>query len=353
MTTSGRVVATISVAAVLVGLTVVAGYFLQAPETAPALTPPPASLETPTTTTEELGPAAQEPADSDADEAAPSPAAAPEKTVVTPPVGPAVPSQSVAAAGPSEGVAPAGPAVAGSGPGATAADEGLAMVSDRPVEAQKRLSEALRAGVDGAKAVQVHEAINRLGAELQFSPQRHRDDKYSKAYQVASGDTLTGIGQRHVIPYELVMRLNRLSSPSIAADQTLKVIQGPMHVEILKGRHELRVWLGEACVRVYPVGMGADNSTPDGVFLVRNKIRNPPYQPQHRTRSDFRASGAPDNPLGSRWIDIGNHYGIHGTIEPESIGRNVSEGCIRMHNKDVEELYDMVVVGASKVTIRP
>jgi len=296
MTTSGRVVATISVAAVLVGLTLVARYFLQAPETAPALTPPPASLETPTTTTEELGPAAQEPADS---------------------------------------------------------DEGLAMVSDRPVEAQKRLSEALRAGVDGAKAVQVHEAINRLGAELQFSPQRHRDDKYSKAYQVASGDTLTGIGQRHVIPYELVMRLNRLSSPSIAADQTLKVIQGPMHVEILKGRHELRVWLGEACVRVYPVGIGADNSTPDGVFLVRNKIRNPPYQPQHKTRAEFRASGAPDNPLGSRWIDIGNHYGIHGTIEPESIGRNVSEGCIRMHNKDVEELYDMVVVGASKVTIRP
>jgi LysM repeat protein len=234
-----------------------------------------------------------------------------------------------------------------------AADEGLAMMRDRPVAAQKRLSQAVRAGVVGPRAAKVREAVKALADTLQLSSRRHPDDTYSRAYQVASGDTLIGIGQRHLIPYQLVMKLNRLSTTDIMAGQTLKVIQGPVHIEILKGRKELQAWLGEVCLRVYPVGIGAEDSTPEGTFNVTNKIKDPPYQPQHKPKSEFRSSGAPDNPLGSRWIDIGNHYGIHGTIEPESIGSEVSEGCIRLHNTDVEELYRMVVVGASKVIIRP
>jgi hypothetical protein len=52
------------------------------------------------------------------------------------------------------------------------------------------------------------------------------------------------------------------------------------------------------------------------------------------------------NPLGPRWIGLSRKgYGIHGASNPRSIGRAVSHGCIRMHNSDVKELFELVAVG--------
>ena len=356
MTTLGRLLVTVMAAAALVAVTVVATRYLSTPKAEPPAT--------------SSAPAPAEPA------AAPTPPAGatvaqssnpgsadlprPDGRAETPPpiarrslgeVGP--PPAAVPAGLPAEASAKAGPGEACLPVGMAAADEGLAILDDRPVEAQKRLSEALRAGIDGPKGKAVREALNVLADRLQLDADSARGDPYSKSCQVASGDTLIGIGQRFLIPYELIMRLNRMSSPSLVAGETIKVIQGPIHVEILKGRYELQAWLGDVCLRVYPVGLGAENKTPEGTFLVKSKLKDPPYQPQHKPASEHRASGAPDNPLGTRWIDIGDHYGIHGTIDPASIGRGVSEGCIRMHNEDVEELYDLLVPGASKVIIRP
>jgi len=49
--------------------------------------------------------------------------------------------------------------------------------------------------------------------------------------------------------------------------------------------------------------------------------------------------------LGTRRLDLGDGYGIHGTDAPESIGRSVSHGCVRLLNQDIERLYPMVAVG--------
>jgi lipoprotein-anchoring transpeptidase ErfK/SrfK len=55
-----------------------------------------------------------------------------------------------------------------------------------------------------------------------------------------------------------------------------------------------------------------------------------------------------NNPVGTRWIGLSRKgYGIHGTNSPSSIGRNVSHGCIRMRNRDVEQLFEMVSIGDS------
>ena len=62
--------------------------------------------------------------------------------------------------------------------------------------------------------------------------------------------------------------------------------------------------------------------------------------------------GSPDNELGSRWLGFDKPgYGIHGTVEPQSIGKSVSRGCIRMLNQDVEEVYSMVPSG-TQVTVK-
>jgi lipoprotein-anchoring transpeptidase ErfK/SrfK len=73
------------------------------------------------------------------------------------------------------------------------------------------------------------------------------------------------------------------------------------------------------------------------------------------------AGDDPKNPLGERWIGltgIDGHavgkqsYGIHGTIEPDSIGKQASMGCIRMRNEDVEMVFDMLTEGKSVVVVR-
>jgi lipoprotein-anchoring transpeptidase ErfK/SrfK len=75
-------------------------------------------------------------------------------------------------------------------------------------------------------------------------------------------------------------------------------------------------------------------------------IQRQPYLPR------FMAGG-PGNPLGARTMYLGGTvYRIHGTNEPQTIGKFVSSGCFRMLNNDVEDLYDRAKVG-TKVVILP
>ena len=81
-----------------------------------------------------------------------------------------------------------------------------------------------------------------------------------------------------------------------------------------------------------------------------NKVVKPQYTDPHGHVID---PDDPQNPLGPRWLDLGNSYGIHGTTDPGSIGKAESRGCIRNgRNEDVTEVFDMLGVG-SEVTIRP
>ena len=88
---------------------------------------------------------------------------------------------------------------------------------------------------------------------------------------------------------------------------------------------------GNKTIRTYPVGVGKPSTpTPTGSFTVIVKIINP------------------GGVLGTRWMGLsvpGGNYGIHGTNNPPSIGGYVSNGCIRMYNHDVEELFPRVSIG--------
>ena len=60
---------------------------------------------------------------------------------------------------------------------------------------------------------------------------------------------------------------------------------------------------------------------------------------------------SPENILGTRWMGISEKgYGIHGSVDPEAIGYQVTAGCVRMLNAEVEELYDIIPLG-TEVTI--
>jgi lipoprotein-anchoring transpeptidase ErfK/SrfK len=105
---------------------------------------------------------------------------------------------------------------------------------------------------------------------------------------------------------------------------------------IYLGRRRLYLLDDNMVVKAYPVGVGAMvTRTPTGTFRIINKVPNP------------------GGPFGAMWMGLSEpHYGIHGTNEPQSIGKQVSKGCIRMYNWDVLELSRIVPVG-TWVTIRP
>ena len=160
------------------------------------------------------------------------------------------------------------------------------------------------------------------------------------------------------------MVVNRISNPrALRADQKIKVLRGPFHARIYKSKFRLDVYLGDVFVRSYRVGLGAENGTPEGVWRVKERLENPTYYPSP-SAADKRiiAADDPNNPLGEHWIGLEGidgeargreGYGIHGTIEPESIGKAVSLGCIRMHNEDVAFLYKLMLPGKSTVTVLP
>lgn len=101
---------------------------------------------------------------------------------------------------------------------------------------------------------------------------------------------------------------------------------------------------GDKKLAVYHLGLGkVSTPTPTGYFQIRAKEINPPWIDP--SDPEFEVPSGPDNPLGYRWMEIQGNYGIHGTNRPESIGGYVSNGCIRMNEKDVEELFDIVEVG--------
>ena len=101
-------------------------------------------------------------------------------------------------------------------------------------------------------------------------------------------------------------------------------------------------------VKSYRVAVGRRSTpTPTGTFRITQRVKNPGWWGPDR---QVIAPG-PGNPVGTRWIGLdAKGYGIHGTNAPRSIGQAASAGCVRMKNRDVEDLFERVRPG-DEVTI--
>jgi len=95
-------------------------------------------------------------------------------------------------------------------------------------------------------------------------------------------------------------------------------------------------------VKIFSTAVGAPRTpSPNGSYRIVQRISDPTWY----TKGKIVPPGK-SNPLGTRWLGLSvKGYGIHGTNVPSSIGHNASHGCIRMRNRDVEQLFDMVAVG--------
>jgi lipoprotein-anchoring transpeptidase ErfK/SrfK len=105
---------------------------------------------------------------------------------------------------------------------------------------------------------------------------------------------------------------------------------------------KLAVVEGEQVVKIFSTAVGAERTpSPTGTFQIVQRVSDPTWYSKGKVVGPGRT-----NPVGTRWIGLSmKGYGIHGTNNPASIGHNASHGCIRMRNRDVEELFTMVAVG--------
>ncbi|SMD08201.1 Copper amine oxidase N-terminal domain-containing protein [Sporomusa malonica] len=102
----------------------------------------------------------------------------------------------------------------------------------------------------------------------------------------------------------------------------------------------LELYKDNTLIKEYQIAIGKPSTpTPTGEFTIIEKEVDPAWYPPGK---GYVVPSGPSNPLGYRWMGIGSMYGIHGTNAPWSIGLAVSNGCMRMQEEDVEELFELV-----------
>ncbi|MBP2626744.1 MAG: ykuD 4 [Firmicutes bacterium] len=103
----------------------------------------------------------------------------------------------------------------------------------------------------------------------------------------------------------------------------------------------LEYYENDKLIKEYSVAIGKQSTpTPRGSFYIIDKEVNPWWYPPNS--NGYVVTSGPHNPLGYRWMGFKANYGIHGTNAPWSIGSVISNGCIRMHEEDVEELFPQI-----------
>jgi hypothetical protein len=229
-------------------------------------------------------------------------------------------------------------------------------------------------GLVETDAQAVRHALMEINEKLVFSAKLYPSDPFEEPIVVQPGMHLQKLANQYDVTWPLLCRVNGYEPTDagarrIRAGHTIKAIKGPLCAVVNKGAFRMDLYLGglpgeAACTYVtsVPVGLGKDDSTPSGLWTVElhNKVRNPVYY-SPRGEGVFK-SDDPKNPLGGFWIGLKgedgnavgkNSYGIHGTIEPESIGKQSSMGCIRLGHDDIALVFDLLVEIKSRVMIQP
>ena len=188
--------------------------------------------------------------------------------------------------------------------------------------------------------------LDEINRELVFNPRCIRG---AGVYTVQAGDSLWQIGKDQGVNWRMIQRVNRLEDPGhIGVGQQLKIFTGKFSTVSYKGDFRLALLYEGVYVKEYPIGIGIDDKTPTGAFTVSEIEEKPTW---YKPGGGVIPYGDEGNLLGERWIGFADEpgasgIGIHGTHDESSIGTKCSNGCLRMRNADVIELFDFMTVGS-------
>ena len=191
----------------------------------------------------------------------------------------------------------------------------------------------------------VQNELNSLNMQIIFS---NTMTPHTVMHEVGVGDSLGKIANKYGTTMDLIKKSNNLSSDVIRVGQKLRVWTSPFNIFVDKSQNVLFLKDGDEVVKIYRVSTGKNNSTPVGKFKITSKLVDPVWF----NKGIVVPPESPQNVLGTRWMgfDIPG-YGIHGTVEPDAIGQQVTAGCVRMRNQEVEELYTIIPVGTQVVIV--
>jgi LysM repeat protein len=237
------------------------------------------------------------------------------------------------------------------------------------LEARGELNDALQSGtLDDAQAASVKTLLTQISQTVVFGPRRFPDDEFGGVYVVQPGDSLAKIANAHDTTWEMLSRINGIDPRRLRSGSTIKIVEGPFFAVVSKKKFEMDLYLGglpgeksAMFITAYPVGLGRDDSTPVGTWMIEphRKLKHPTYYSPRG--QGVIPSDDPQNPLGGFWIGLTGtegqavgkmSYGIHGTIDQTSIGKQSSMGCIRLGATDIPVVYDMMVEGKSMVLVQ-
>jgi LysM repeat protein len=236
------------------------------------------------------------------------------------------------------------------------------------VEARVSYSRALtNPEISRSDAEVLRAKLTTINDDLLFSAKVYQGDPLVESYSVASGDSLERIKKKRdlAIDWRLLARINKISNPTgLKVGQPLKLVRGPFSVVVHKNDFRLDLFAGSpdeqdswVYIRSFKVGLGEGGNTPVGTFVIKSKMVNPAWT-NPKTGQHFDAND-PANPVGEYWMGweglgdskIYTGFGLHGTIDPSSIGQAKSMGCVRMLADDIAEMYELLVEQVSLVKV--
>lgn len=201
---------------------------------------------------------------------------------------------------------------------------------------------------------------NTIGTELAALMRKKWQERNWKheavTHKVVARDHLIKISRRNDATVEGIKFINKRKNNFLRIGEKLTVVPGPWRITVSRKARLLNIWRKEKnswnIFAVFPVGVGRKNSTPVGNFIINHRLRHPKwYGPDGRVF----AYGDKENPLGDYFLKLrqvtpdgvkkDKGYGIHGSGDDASVGRSLSNGCLRMHNQDVEILYYLLPGG--------
>jgi len=214
------------------------------------------------------------------------------------------------------------------------------------LDAQAGLQQIINEHSDYKNIEQVERDLYDLNMKILFS---NTQTPKTVVHEVVVGDTLGKISKKYNVTMDMIKAANAMTSDVVRVGQKLRIWMGRFSVSVSKSQNVLLLKSDQDIIKVYSVSTGVNNSTPIGTFKVVNKIQDPVW---YKDTGAVIPAESPDNALGSRWLGFDlKGYGIHGTLQPDKIGQQVTSGCVRMRNADVEELYKILPQGTEVVIV--
>jgi tetratricopeptide (TPR) repeat protein len=212
-------------------------------------------------------------------------------------------------------------------------------------------SKAIRSDLSLETKRDLKKALDAMVNKMLTTPQKIPG---AVSHRVVKGDRLLKLAKKYECAAGFIRWVNHKSNDTVRIGEPLVIVPGPMWIEVRKSSFFLVVSLQNGLyLSSYEVGLGKDDKTPLGEFTIADRLINPDWYFEGR-KIKF---GDPEHKIGTRWLAFDNKpgisgFGIHGTNEPDSIGKNLSNGCVRLRNEEVEAMFELIPIG-TRVVIKP